>query len=293
MDWNQIRTFVTVAETGSLSSASEKLRASQPTLGRQIGALERAVGESLFVRSRTGMQLTEAGLALIDEAREMARRADLFALKATGQDNTISGTVRITASDVVATFLLPPILAGLQNEYPQIQIELVPSNTVENLLARDADVAIRMVRPTQNELIARKVNEMAMGAFAHRDYLDRHGRPQIVSDLFQHRIIGYDRNDLIIRTMKEMGIKGGPETFALRTDDQVAYWYLVLAGAGIGFGVRSIARQSNELERLLPTLQIPPLPMWLTAHAEVRTNRRIRQVVDYLGDAISALPLSE
>jgi DNA-binding transcriptional LysR family regulator len=291
-DWNHIRAFLAVADTGSLSEAASRLKVSQPTLGRYINALEHNIGESLFVRSRSGMALNQTGLALVDDARAMAAEADRFSLKAAGRENRISGTVRITASDVVATYLLPKILSELRDAESAIDIELVPSNNIQNLLSRDADIAIRMVRPTQNDLIARKVNELDMATWAHERYLAKHGRPETVADLFGHRIIGYDRLDMMINVMRQRGVKVVREDFAFRTDDQVAYWELLKAGAGIGFGSTYLARQTPELVQIMPQLEIESLPMWLTSHGELKTNARIRRVMDFLGEALVALDLS-
>lgn len=291
-DWNHVRSFLAIVDTGTLSAAAGALGISQPTLGRHVDELEAATGLTLFTRGRSGMRLTEAGLSLVEEARAMSAEADRLALKAAGRAATVAGTVRITASDVVATYYLPPILAALKDDEPEIEIELVPSNTVQNLLSRDADIAVRMVRPTQNDVIARKVGDMTLGTFADRDYLDRHGRPASFADLAAHRLVGYDRDDLILRSMAAMGLPAERRDFTFRTDDQVAYWELVKAGAGIGFGARYLASLTPSLEEILPELQIPPLPMWLAAHQELRTSLRIRRTMDRLFSALSALPLS-
>ena len=291
-DWNHIRSFIAVADAGTLSAAAEALAISQPTLGRHVDELEAATGLTLFTRGRSGMRLTEAGLSLIEEARAMAADADRLALKAAGRAATVAGTVRITASDIVATYYLPAILTALKEDEPEIEIELVPSNAVQNLLSRDADIAVRMVRPTQNDVIARKVGDMTIGAFADRAYLDRHGRPASLADLAGHRLVGYDRDDLILRAMQAMGLAANRRDFTFRTDDQVAYWELVKAGAGIGFGPRYLASLTPSLEEVLPELSIPPLPVWLAAHQELRTSLRIRRVMDRLHEALSALPLS-
>lgn len=292
MDWNLIKTFLAVAETGTLLAAAQTLRLSQPTVGRHIDELEAATGLTLFVRGRRGMTLTEAGLSLLDDARGMAKEADHFLLRASGRASEASGPVRITASDIVANYLLPPILVALKESEPGIDIELAPSNTVANLLARDADIAIRMTRPIQNDLIAVKVNDFAMGIHAHERYLEKAGRPKTPDDLFRHRLVGYDRDMLILNGMKALGFQSDRSLFTFRTDDQVAYWELVKAGAGIGFGALWLGRQTPELRHLLPELNIPALPMWLASHEELRTSLKIRRVMDFLREALAAMPLS-
>jgi DNA-binding transcriptional LysR family regulator len=237
------------------------------------------------------MKLTDSGAAIVDDARAIERETNLFMLHADGQSNTARGTVRLTASQIVASFLLPPLLVELRQAEPDIEIELVASNLVVNLLARDADIAIRMVRPKQNDLITSKVNDMALGAFAHRSYLDERGRPTTPEALFQHRLVGYDRDDTLLRGMADFGIRGDRAMFAFRSDDHVAYWNLVRSGAGIGFIAAFLARTDPDIERLDIGLAIPVLPMWLTSHQELRTSLKVRRVMDFLGDRLSKLNL--
>ncbi|MFT6557003.1 MAG: DNA-binding transcriptional LysR family regulator [Sneathiella sp.] len=290
MDWNLVRSFLSVAETGTLTHSADALKISQPTLGRHINELESQLGVSLFVRGRSGMRLTEAGYTLVEDARQMAEGANAFMLKAAGKSESLKGSVRITASEVVATYILPPILADLKCLEPEIELEIVASNKVDNLLSRDADIALRMVQPTQNDVIVRKITEISIGCFAARSYLDHWGVPKNAEDLLTHQLVGYDRNDLILRQMSSMGYSAARSDFAIRTDDQVVNWELVKAGAGIGFGGVFLASQSPNLVRLLPDLALPELPMWLASHQELRTNMRIRRVSDFLYEALKALP---
>ncbi len=292
-DWNLIKSFAAVAETGSLSAAARKTGISQPTVGRHVSQLEDRLHITLFERVPRGMVLTQAGSGLLDHARRITTDAAAFSLAATGQSREIAGTVRITASEIVAHFLLPDIVAALRSAEPRLHIEIVSSNTVQNLLTRDADIAIRMIKPTQSELIARKVNDVAMGAYAAPSYLERHGEPGKPEELLDHTIIGYDRNDLLIRGFAEMGFTVTRDQFAVRTDDQVLNWRLTEAGAGIGFGQVFAARQSAKVERVLPALDIARLPMWVAAHRELRTSARIRFAFDAVADALAGLPLSE
>ncbi|GAB4350404.1 MAG: LysR family transcriptional regulator [Oricola sp.] len=290
-DWNLVKSFLAVMDAGTLSGAAAATGMSQPTLGRHIDELEALTGLLLFERGRSGMAPTQNALALAEEARAMQAGADAFAMTAAGRDTAVDGTIRITASEVVSTHVLPPILVALQQAEPGLEIELVASNSVENLLARDADIAVRMVRPVQNDLIARKVNEMAMGAFARRDYLEEHGTPQTVADLASHRVVGYDRDDLIERGMARIGIPYDRKLFRFRTDHQIAYWELVKSGAGIGFGSLFIAAKTPGLVQVLPGLDIEPLPFWLCSHRELRHSARVRRVYDFLAGELSALPL--
>lgn len=292
MDWNLVRSFLAVAETGTLAAAAETLAASQPTIGRHIDALEASTGLTLFARGRHGMILSEAGLSLVEEARAMRAEADRFELKAAGRAQSVRGPVRITASEVVSTYILPPIIAAFARIEPDIQIELVSSNSVENLLSRDADIAVRMFRPVQNDIIARKTGELGMGIYAHRSYLEEFGEPVDVETLLQHRLIGMDRSTLILDGMSDLGIKADRTMFSVRTDDQVAYWELLRAGAGIGFAAHILAALDPDVRPLLRQVRIPALPIWLASHQELRTSQKIRRTMDYLHRTISILPFT-
>jgi DNA-binding transcriptional LysR family regulator len=291
-DWNLIKSFLAVLDAGTLSGAAQVTKISQPTLGRHIDELENATGLVLFERGRSGMTPTPDAIALVEEARTMQGGAAAFAMTASGRETSVEGTIRITASEVVSTYVLPEILVALMDAEPAIEIELVATNSVENLLARDADIAIRMIRPKQNDLIARKVSDFAMGAFARKDYLEHRGVPQTVDDMLGHRLIGYDRTDLIERGMERLGIAANRSAFRFRTDHQVAYWELVKAGAGIGFGPVFVASRSPDLVQVVPQLDIEPLPFWLASHRELRHSAKVRRVYDFLAESISALELS-
>jgi len=292
-DWNLIKSFLAVLEAGTLSGATTVTGVSQPTLGRHIDELEALTGLVLFERGRSGMTPTQNALALAEEARAMQTGADAFAMTAAGRDTVVEGTIRITASEIVSNYVLPELLIALQEAEPALEIELVASNSVENLLARDADIAVRMLRPVQNDLIARRVNEMAMGAYARRDYLDQFGTPHSIGDLSSHRILGYDRNDLIERGMARLGITFDRSLFRFRVDNQIVYWELVKAGAGIGFGPRFIAAKSPDLIRILPELDIEPLPYWLCSHRELSHSAKVRRAYDFLAERLAALPLGD
>lgn len=288
LDWNLIRSFVTVAESGSLLAASRKIGVSQPALGRHIDELEREIGLTLFSRGRAGMRLTEAGMALLEDARSIRRDVDHLLLRAAGRSGSVRGPVRITASQVMATYVLPPMLARLKQAEPGLEVELVADNAIANLLARDADIAIRMARPAQNDLIAQKIGDLALGCFAHRDYVARRGAPETLGDLAAHDLVGYDRVTRILDAMRQFGMAMERSGFAFRTDDEVAQWELVRAGAGVGFAQLAIAAGDADLERLLVGVQLPRLPLWLAAHQELRTSPRMRRALDLLQTELKA-----
>lgn len=286
LDWALLRSFLAVAETGSLSAAATRIATTQPTLSRHIRELEAALGVTLFTRSVRGLDPTEAALSLIDDARAMGAAAQALALKAEGRSQQLTGTVRITAAVIVANLMLPAVLVALREAEPSIQVEIVASDLTQNLLRRDADIAIRMIDPAQNALIARKLGEAPIGLFGARTYFARRGRIETIEDLRGHDLIGFDRSDGIIKAYAANGHPVTREEFPIRCDDQMLYWNLLLAGAGVGFAQVLVASRYPELERVEVDLRVPPIPMWLVMHEEVRTNARIRRVADFLAAAL-------
>lgn len=287
LDWSLVQAFVAVAETGSLSAAARRLGASQPTLGRQIRAIEDALGVTLFHRQARGLTLTETGAALLAPARAMREAAGQMSLIAAGRAEELSGVVRLTASLTVSHYLLPPILARIRARHPEIEIELVPSDTTENLLFREADLALRMYRPEQLDVVARHLGDIELGLYGARAYLDRAGRPHGVGDMLRHDLIGYDRNEDIILGMRQAGLPMDRHSFALRCDQNAVYWELVRAGCGLGFGQVPIGAADPLVERVLPDIPVPPLPIWLTAHEAMRNTPRLRRVWDMLAEGMA------
>jgi DNA-binding transcriptional LysR family regulator len=285
-DWALVRSFVAVLDAGSLMGAARQLGAQQPTLSRHVAELEAQLGAPLFERTGRGVTPTAAGLAIADAARQMEAGAEQLSRTLAGQRDATTGTVRITSSQVAATWLLPQVLLQLRQAEPGIQIELVASNQLSNLLRREADIAVRMVRPAQSSLVARKLAELPIVAAAHGSYLARAGTPRVPQDLLQHTLIGYDRDDTIERGFARMGFALPRERFALRTDDQVAYGRLVASGAGIGFVAAYNLHHWPGVQTVLPVLQIPPLPCWLAVHREIRSSKVVRRVYDFLAAAI-------
>ena len=288
-DWTLVRSFLAVLDAGSLMGAARRLGAQQPTLSRHVAELEAQLGTPLFERTGRGVLPTVAALAIADAARQMHDGAEQLDRTLRRAQDATSGTVRISTSMVAATWLLPPVLAGLHAAEPGIQIELVASNALSNLLRREADIAVRMVRPAQASLVARKLGEVAIVAAAHESYLARAGTPRQPAELRQHTLIGYDRDDALLRGFAALGTPVAREHFALRTDDQVVYGRLVAAGAGIGFVAAYNLALWPGVQAVLPMLKIPPLPCWLAVHREIRGNRVVRRVYDFLAEALPPL----
>jgi DNA-binding transcriptional LysR family regulator len=288
LDWALIRAVLAVAEAGSLSGAARRLGLSQPTLGRQVRAAEVALGVSLFARAPRGLVPTEAGAALIPHARAMAEAAARLTRAAEGRQEGLAGTVRITASVHVSHFVLPGMLARLRAEEPGIEVELVATDAIGNLLFREADIAVRMVRPEQQAVVTRHVADLAMGLYAARSYAERRGLPEAPGDLRGHDLVGFDRDDLFIRTAAAMGFAFGRHDFAVRCDMQSVYWQLVRAGCGIGGGMDAVAARDPGLVRVLPDVALPPLPVWLATHEALRGQPRVRRVMDHLAAGLAA-----
>jgi len=286
-DWALVRSFLAVLDAGSVSAAAKRSGARQPTLSRHVADLEAQLGAPLFERTGRGVVPTGAALAIVDAARRMEDAALALGRGLASARSLTRGVVRVTTSQVAATWLMPAVLVRLQREHPEIEIELVASNELTNLLRREADIAVRMVRPVQQSLIARKLGEIEIVAAAHESYLAAAPPLRGPEDLAAHRLIGFDRDDSIIRGAARMGLVLSRGDFALRTDDQVAYGRLVAEGAGIGFVARYNLRHWPGVVAVLPTLAVGALPCWLAVHREIRSNPRVRAVYDFLAREIA------
>jgi DNA-binding transcriptional LysR family regulator len=286
-EWNLVRSFLAALDQGSLLGAARVLNSSQPTVGRHIVELESQLGVVLFERTGRGLVPTATAVQLAESARAMESGALRLAQTISGAQAQTAGTVRITASVPVAVKLLPPLLSRMRLSLPDIQVELVSSNQVSNLLRREADIAIRMVRPDQNTLIARKIGEVGLGAYAHKSYLARRGTPRNAADLLTHDLIGSDKDTSILQGFQAMGYPVSPKMFALRCDDFIVQWSAVQSGYGIGFTADYMQRDQTDVVSVLSgKLKIPPLPMWLAVHREIRTSKLIRAVYDYLSSSL-------
>ena len=291
LDWSLVQAFLAVAETGSLSAAARVLGTSQPTLGRQIKTIEDQLGAELLRRQPRGFALTDTGAALVAPAQAMRDAVQQIVLTAAGRQARLEGTVRITASMAMSVIHLPPIIARIRKLEPQIAVELVPSDDSRNLLYREADIAVRMYRPTQLDLVTRHIGDIALAVFAAKSYLAERGTPRSLADIPQHDFVGYDANTDILSGFTEMGFPVDRDFFKTRCDDNIAYWELVRAGCGIGFAQTHIGRSDPAVAEIDLGLQLPVLPVWLTAHEAMRQTPRIRRVWDLLAEGLRPLVL--
>lgn len=288
-DWNQARAFLATAEEGSLSAAARALGQTQPTLGRQVSALEQSLGVALFERIGRKLALTQTGLDLLDHFRAMGDAASKISLTASGQSQEIAGRVSITATSLVATYHLPPIMAKLRQRAPGIEVELNASNDVRDLMRREADIAIRHVRPDQPNLIAKLVDEARAYLYASKTFLDKAGRPNTPRELADFDFVGVDPNSTrVVTELNARGIPISAENLKMMTASGTVLLELVRAGIGISVLPHDICRTMPDMEIVLPDLDPIFFPVWLVTHRELHTSRRIRVVFDLLAEELGA-----
>jgi DNA-binding transcriptional LysR family regulator len=287
-NWEWYRSFVAVLETGSLSAAGRAMGMTQPTVGRHIDSLEAALQLKLFTRSFDGFTPTDAALELKPYAASLSATAAALRRVASSQGDGVRGTVRLTASEIVSIEVLPPILADLRDAHPELVVELVPSNKVENLLRRDADIAVRMVAPSQDALVARRIGGIDVGLHAHRRYLDRHGTPKSIEELARHALIGWDTETAYIRRFQDRFPAITRERLALRTDSDVAQLAAIRAGLGIGLCQARLAARDPSMVRLFKSAVSLNLDTWIAMHADLRDSPRCAVTFAALADGLAA-----
>lgn len=286
-DWNRARAFLVTAEEGSLSAAARALGMAQPTLGRQVDALEQELGVVLFERVGRGLELTPSGMELLDHVRAMGDAANKVSLSAAGQSQSIEGPICIAASETYASILLPPIVAKLRLIEPGISIEIVASNSPSDLRRREADIAVRNFRPTEPDLIAKKIRDVPARLYASPDYLDRIGNPRLPYDLRNADFINLDDSDAFMNGLARMGISLTRKNFPVMTENYTVMWEMVKRGIGIGILDGNIGDAEPMVRRVLPDLEPLIFPIWLVAHRELNTSRRIRMVFDLLANELA------
>lgn len=285
-DWNKARAFLVTAEEGSLSAAARALGMAQTTLGRQVDGLEQKLGIVLFERVGRGLTLTPSGISLLEHVRDMGAAAGRVSLAALGQSQALEGTICISASETYAAVLLPPIIAKLRCLEPDIQVEIVVANHTSDLRRREADIAIRNFRPTEPDLIARKIGDADAVLYASPDYIDRIGQPTRPSDLRHAAFVNMDHGGMMMKGLNRLGLGLTEANFPLLTESYLVMWELVRQGAGIGILDAHIGDADSKVRRVLPDLQPLVFPIWLVSHRELTTSRRIRRVYDFLAQEL-------
>lgn len=287
-DWERQRAFLAVIRDGSLSGAARTLGLAQPTVRRRIEELEEGLRTPLFTRSPGGLIPTERGFLLREHAEAMEMAADAFVRSASAGIDEIAGTVRISASDVVAVEVLPPILATLREKHPKLVIALSPTNRNEDVLRREADIAVRMVRPKQEALVARWVGSIPLGLHAHRSYLARHGTPRTLDDLGDHSLIGVESHSPVLSAVQDQGFNVGVDDFSFRSDNDLAQLAAIRAGLGIGFCQIPLAARDPDLVRLFPDALGMDLDTWVIAHEDQRGVARIHATFTALVEGLTS-----
>lgn len=292
-DWNQARAFLATAEEGSLLAASRALGLTQPTVGRQVAALEEELGVVLFDRIGRSLKLTPNGLDLLEHFRAMGEAASRISLAASGQAQSIEGHVAITVTDLASVYIMPAALAEIRKQAPDLEIELVVSNELRDLHRREADIAIRNVPPEQQNLIAKRVRTSPARLYGATRYLDDVGRPARLDDLGDLAFIGYDEPDRMIEAMAEHGLHVRRDQFRIFASSGLAIWEFVRQGLGLSMMLEEVADVTPEVELVLPELAVVPVDTWLVTHSELRTSRRIRLIYDILAEVLARKTLRQ
>ena len=287
IDWNRARAFLATAEAGSLSAAARKLGLTQPTLSRQVAALEAELGVTLFERVGKKLALTETGESLLDHVRAMGEAAIAMTFAASGRAQAIEGRVSISATDAYAAYILPEIVERIRREAPQVSVVIVSCNTLSDLRRREADIAIRHVRPEEDGLIGRLVHESTAHFYASRSWVAHHGRPKSIADIAQRDLVGFEETERFAELMRSIGVRATADGFRLVSENAVVVWEMVKRGLGIGFMSREIAQCSGGVVELFPDAEPMRFPVWLVTHRELRTSRRIRLVYEILAEELA------
>ncbi|EAR08343.1 LysR family transcriptional regulator [Reinekea blandensis] len=284
-DWQQWHFFTVIARTGSLNQAADALGVSQPTLSRHLQSLEARLGQNLFDRSTRGLTLTAFGASLMEGCQQMEQTAQALERRASGQDQALSGRVRLSVNEMIAQYYLPNILPAFMDANPQLSVEIEVTNRASSLDKRDADIAVRMFPPTQLDLIARHLYDIPLGFYASQGYLDRFGTPTTPEALLEHRIMGYDRDKQFELGAAQLGWTVRNEDFFLRTDYMPLHIALAAQDGGI-VGTHKELAESLGLIEIDVGVKLPDLPVYLCCHRDVVHNRRIRLLMDYLADSL-------
>jgi DNA-binding transcriptional LysR family regulator len=287
LDWALWRSFLAILREHSLARAARALDMAHPTVRRHLDELEARLGAPLFVRSPSGLVATELALSLREAAETMESAASFLARSALADAGAVAGTVRIAASDIIGVEVLPPILSALKVLHPRLSFELSLSNRIENLLRHDSDIAVRMTRPTEDGLLARKVGAVPLGLYAHESWILRHGTPVSLPDLIASGgLIGYDRDVAILRVLAAHGFQATETDFGFRSDSDLAQLAALRAGLGVGICQLPIAARDPALRRVLPDIT-HELEIWLVTHPNLRNLRRVRATLEGLADGLT------
>ena len=288
LPWDWLQSFIIVAKAGSLSKAAKELNTSQPTLSRHVAGLEKMLGFTLFDRSTQGLKLTHAATKLIESSENMQQAAEQFSRIASGENISLDGNIRISANEIIGLYYLPEIIVEFNKMYPGVNVEIDISNKATSLNKRDADIALRMFRPSQPDLIIKRLPDIRLNIIASKDYLLENPEPKTMEEFQNHKLIGFDREVEFIKQIEQLGLPISLEDFTNRTDFLPMQVELARKGAGITVSHQYLLQQFQELTAILPSVPIQPLEFWLVCHADVQHNRRIRIMMDFLSEHLKA-----
>lgn len=287
-DWNRARAFLVTAEEGSLSAAAKALGMAQPTLGRQVDALEEELGVILFERLGRGLTLTPSGHELLSYVRGMGEAASQMSLAATGRSEALEGSICITATEVTAIYDLAPIIAKLRKIHPGVEVEVAASDDSKDLRRREADIAMRNYRPKENDLVARKIGDEVAMLYASAEYIEKYGVPTKLRDLRNHKFVGFDGSDEMVKQLSSIGLEISDENITVRAGNHMVHWELTKAGVGIGIMPERVGDLEPKVRSLMPSFRKMAYPVWLVAHRELHTSRRVRTVFDFIASEYAA-----
>lgn len=287
-DWNRARAFLVTAEEGSLSAAARALGMAQPTLGRQVDGLEEELGVILFERVGRGLTLTPSGHELLEHVRLMGQAASQMSLAATGRSEALEGEICITATEITAIYDLAPIIAKLRKIHPGVDVQIVASNTTQDLRRREADIAVRNYRPKDAELVARKIRDEVAMFYATPEFIEQAGTPKRLEDLEKLDFIGFDGSNEMLKRLNEIGVKINPKNIHTYSENHIMHWELVKAGVGIGIMPERVGDLEPKVRSIMPNFRKMIYPVWLVAHRELQTSRRVRTVFDFIAKELTA-----
>ena len=287
LDWSSLRDFIAVAEIGSLSGAAKRLQVSQPTLSRRIAGLETQLKGQLFQRTPKGLLLTEAGESVLAGARRVEEEALAIERQADAAQQTLTGTVRISATEGLGAVWLPEKIAEFHEIYPGVCVEVLVDNRAVNLVRREADIAIRLFRPQQPDLIAKRVGELAWGMYAANSYVARHGKPDTTSDLKEHYLVGFDEAVAQHPELQRLETRFTKERIIHRSSSFIGQLNATLMGIGLGMLECFLADRQPTLQRVLSSEFDYRVEAWLVTHSDMRRSARIRAVYDFIAEAFA------
>lgn len=292
-DWNNALAFLVTAEEGSLSAAGRALGIAQPTVGRQVAALEKELDVILFDRVGKQLVITQIGLELLEYLRQMSEAASRVSIAASGRSQELDGEVCISATDSIAALCLPPIIKKIRECYPGIKIKVIASNELSNLGQKEADIAIRNIPPTNPDLVAKKVCDAAARLYGSTEYIDKLGRPITVAKLNKAEFAWFNRNNESIKPLSNFGLSVTQDNFSVISENHLVQWENTKLGIALGIMIETVGDKEPLVERVLPDSDVIIFPIWLVAHKQLKSSKRVRVVFDLLADSLSELAASD